>query len=146
METTIADGISIYCHSDKTLFTGSAIQSFMPPFVWPITSVNLYRKWEKLEVDKIIPSRGPVVEKDYLHQIRKWMETFLDRLREYRDQGIPVKNICKQEFPDHPGKFRKSWIEGGPYHTRTVKRLTEYWYKQILKEIRQEEDDLMFIS
>jgi hypothetical protein len=114
--------------------------------VWPIDSVNLYRKWEKLEVDNIIPSRGPVVGKDYLSQIRKWMEEHLNRLREYRDQGIQVKSIIKQEFPDHPGKSRKSWIEGGPYHTRIVERLSKFWYNQILKEIRQEEDDLMFIS
>ncbi|MFX0124138.1 MAG: hypothetical protein ACFFAE_10920 [Candidatus Hodarchaeota archaeon] len=145
LEATLAGAISIYCRSDKVLFAGNVIQSFMPPFVWPITGVNLYRKWEELEIDRIVPGRGPVVEKEYLIRIRKWMEAYLDKLREYREQGIPERLILKQEYPDHPGKSRKSWIEGGPYHTGVIERLTQYWYKQILKEVQQEED-LMFIS
>ncbi len=146
LEVTLAGALSIYCPSDKVLFTGNTILSVSPPFVWPITSVNLYRKWEELEIDRIIPGRGPVVGKEYLIQIRRWMEAHLDRLREYRDQGIPERLIFKQEFPDHPGKSRKSWVEGGPYHTGVIERLTQYWYKQILKEVQQEEGDLMFIS
>jgi len=146
LEVTLAGAISIYCPSDKVLFTGNTIQSFMPPFVWPISAVNLYRKWEELEIDRIIPGRGPVVGKDYLIQIRMWMEAYLDKLREYRKQRIPERLIFKQDYPDHPGKSRKSWIEGGPYHTGTLERLTRYWYKQIQKEVQEEEGDLMFIS
>ncbi|MHA2247880.1 MAG: hypothetical protein ACXADY_23235 [Candidatus Hodarchaeales archaeon] len=143
---TLAGAISIYCPSDKVLFSGNVIQSFMPPLIWPITGVNLYRKWEELEIDKIIPGRGPVIGKEYLILIRKWMEAHLDKLREYRNQDIPERLILKQEYPDHPGKSRKSWIEGGPYHTESVERITRYWYKQILKEVQQEDGDLMFIS
>ncbi|NHJ00728.1 MAG: hypothetical protein EAX86_01245 [Candidatus Heimdallarchaeota archaeon] len=146
LEVTLAGGISVFCCADKTLFAGSVIQSVMPPFMWPITGVSLYRKWEDLEIDKIIPSRGPVVGKDYLIQIRTWMEAYLEKLREYRDKGVPERLIWKQKFPEHPGKSRKSWAEGGPYHTQIVERLTRYWYKQILKEVKQEDDDLMFIS
>ena len=108
--------------------------------------MNLYRKWEELEIEKIVPNRGPVVGKEYLIQLRGWMETYLDKLREYRDQGIPERLIFKQEYPDHPGKSRKSWVEGGPYHTGSIERLTRYWYKQILKEVQEDEEDLMFIS
>ena len=146
LEVTFAGDISIYCPLDKVLFTGNAIQSFMPPFVWPISAVNLYRKWEELEIDRIIPGHGPVVGKDYLIKIRKWMEAHLDKLRKYRNQGIPERLIVNQDYPDHPGKSRKSWIEGGPYHTELLERLTRYWYKQILKEVQQDEGDLMFIS
>lgn len=146
LEVTLAGAISIYCPSDKVLFTGNAIQSFMPPFVWPISAVNLYRKWEEREIDRIVPGRGPVVEKDYLIQIRMWMEAYLDKLREYRKQSIPERLIFEQDYPDHPGKSRKSWIEGGPYHTGILERLTNYWYKQILKEEQEIEGDLMFIS
>ncbi|MFX0050957.1 MAG: hypothetical protein ACFE8U_06640 [Candidatus Hermodarchaeota archaeon] len=146
LESTLAGAISIYCPSDRILFAGNAIQSISPPFIWPITGVNLYRKWEELEIDRIIPNRGPVVKKDYLTQIREWMEAYLDKLREYREFSIPERLIFKQEFPDHPGKSHKSWVEGGPYHTGTLERLTRYWYKQILKEVPQEDGDLMFIS
>ncbi|MFW9905721.1 MAG: hypothetical protein ACFFFH_15415 [Candidatus Thorarchaeota archaeon] len=146
LEATLAGSISIYCPVDKVLFSGNTIQSFSPPFMWPITGVNLYRKWEKLEIEKIVPNRGPIVGKKYLIQLRKWMEAYLDKLREYRDQGVPEKLIFKQEYPDHPGKSRKSWVEGGPYHTGTIERLTRYWYKQILKETTAEEGDLIFIS
>lgn len=146
LESTLAGAISIYCPSDRILFAGNAIQSVSPPSIWPITGVNLYRKWKELEIDRIIPNRGPVVRKEYLIQIRKWMEAYLDKLRECREQGIPERLVFKQEFPDHPGKSRKSWIEGGPYHTGTIERLTRFWYKQILKEVWQEEGDLMFIS
>jgi glyoxylase-like metal-dependent hydrolase (beta-lactamase superfamily II) len=146
LESTLAGAISIYCPVEKALFTGNAIQSFMPPFVWPITSAELYRKWEALDIEHIIPGRGPAVKKGYLIQIRKWMESHLNKLREYKDLDIPKKDILKQEFPDHPGKQRISWIEGGPYHTGMVQRLTGYWYKQILQEGRESEDDLMFIS
>ncbi|MFX1285613.1 MAG: hypothetical protein ACFFB5_18380 [Promethearchaeota archaeon] len=146
LEVTLAGAISIYYPSDKVIFTGNAIQSVIPPFVWPITAVNLYQKWEELEIEKIIPGHGPVIGKEYLIQIRKWMEAYLDKLREYRDQDVPERKIFEQEYPDHPGKSRKSWIEGGPYHTGMIERLTQYWYKQILIEKQHEEGDLMFIS
>jgi hypothetical protein len=146
LEATLAGAISIYCPVDKVLFSGNAIQSFSPPFIWPITGVNLYRKWEQLEIEKIIPNRGPTVGKEYLIQLREWMEAYLNKLREYIDQGIPERLIFEQNYPDHPGKSRKSWVEGGPYHTGTIKRLTGYWYKQILKEAKEEEGDLIFIS
>ncbi|MFX0016545.1 MAG: hypothetical protein ACFFB2_16540 [Promethearchaeota archaeon] len=146
LETTLAGAISIYYSSDKVLFSGNAIQSVSPPFMWPISGVELYRKWEKLEINKIIPARGPIVEKDYLIRIRKWMEAYLNKLRQYRDQNISTKLVLKQEYPDHPGKSRKSWIEGGPYHTGMINRLTRFWYKQIQQEVQQEEEDSMFIS
>ncbi len=59
---------------------------------------------------------------------------------------MPKKDLKKQEFPDHPGKKRISWVEGGPYHTGMVQRLRGYWYQQILKEERELDDDLKFIS
>ncbi|MHA2296506.1 MAG: hypothetical protein ACXAEU_00855 [Candidatus Hodarchaeales archaeon] len=146
LEATLAGAISVYSPEDRTLFTGNALQSFMPGFMWPITGVELFQKWEKLEIDHIVPGRGPAVKKEYLTRTREWMETYIERLREYRDQRIPERQILKQKYPDHPGKSRESWIEGGPYHTGIIERLTRYWYKQVLKEERYELDDLMFIS
>jgi glyoxylase-like metal-dependent hydrolase (beta-lactamase superfamily II) len=146
LETTLAGAISIYCPTAKTLFPGNMIQSFMPPIVWPITAVEQYRKLESLDIDYIVPDYGPVVKKGYLTQIRRWMEEYITKLREYRDQGISEKDIVKQEYPDHPGKNRISWIEGGPYHTGLIQRFTRYWYKQVLKEEYDSDEDLIFIS
>ncbi|MHA2225986.1 MAG: hypothetical protein ACXAC8_12320 [Candidatus Hodarchaeales archaeon] len=146
LEVVLAGAIAIYSKTERTLLPGNIIQSFMPPFVWPITGVELYRKWERLNIQKIVSGRGPVVNKDYLTQLRKWMEAHIRKLREYRDQGVPERKIVEQIFPDHPGKERISWINGGPYHTGLVQRLTRYWYKQVLNEEHQTEDDEMFIS
>ena len=100
---------------------------------------------EKMDIDIIVPGRGPHVNKKFLSEVRQWMGETLECLRNYRDQRITESQIIKQIFPDHPTKSRISWIEGGEYHTGTVKRLIRYWYKQILKEENFDED-LMFIS
>ena len=145
LEVVLAGSLSIYCPLEKTLFSGNIIQSSFPPFMWPISGVGLYKKWEKLDIDIIIPGRGPHVTKKFLSAIRQWMEEILEHLRTYRDQEITESQIIKQRFPDHPIKSRISWIEEGDYHTGTVNRLIRYWYKQVLKEERITED-LMFIS
>ncbi len=146
LEAALAGEIFVYSSIDKTLFSGNAFQSFMPGFIWPITGVEIYRNWEKLEIDYIVPGRGPIVGKNYLIQTREWMEEYLEQLREYRDQCIPENQILNQKFPNHPGKYRQSWVDGGRYHTVIVENLTKYWYKQILKEEKRDIDDLIFIS
>ncbi|WP_455142626.1 hypothetical protein [Candidatus Hodarchaeum mangrovi] len=145
LESIMASSMTIYCPSMKLLFTDSYIQSVMPPFVWSIATIETYRNWEQLDFDIIIPGRGPVVSKDYLINIRIWMENYLNLLREYRNQGVPESKILQQDFPDHPGKQRISWIDGGQYHTGIIQSMTRYWYKQILKE-ESEIEDLIFIS
>ncbi|MHA2174758.1 MAG: hypothetical protein ACXABI_08010 [Candidatus Hodarchaeales archaeon] len=145
LEVGLAGALSIYCPIEKVLFTGNIIQSSFPSFMWPITGVGLYKKWETLDIDTIIPGRGPHVGKKFLSAVRQWMEEVIIRLRSYRDQGIPEKQILRQEYPDHPTRSRISWIEGGDYHTGTVQRLIRYWYKQVLKE-EVIDEDLMFIS
>lgn len=60
--------------------------------------------------------------------------------------SVPEKDILKHNYPDHPGKYRISWVEYGPYHTDAIERLTRYWYQQVLTEERESEENLMFIS
>ncbi len=145
LKSTLAGALSVYCPKEKVLFTGTAIQSSYPSFVWPINGVELYKKWEKLDIEYIIPGRGPHVKKEFLTAVKQWMEQVIDDLREYREKKIPESQILKQNYPEHPGESRISWVEGGDYHTGTVHRLIRYWYKQVLKEERDEEE-LMFIS
>lgn len=141
-----ATGAWVYVPSEKTLFAGGNLNSVYAQFVWPICVVEVYKDWESLEIDHVIPGHGPVVDKAYVSGIREYFEQLLHKLRELKPEGLTAEQVVERnDLPDYPHKG-KNWTEGSPYHTQAVDRLVKYWYGRVLKETRVENDDLMFIS
>ncbi|MHA2272789.1 MAG: hypothetical protein ACXACI_13065 [Candidatus Hodarchaeales archaeon] len=137
----------LYLPSEKTLFLGRALSSCSVALHWPINTPELFRQWEQLDVAHVIPGNGPVVGKDYITQIREYYEALLEKLYESKQSGLKEKQLIKRtDLPEWPGKKRKSWIEGSPYHTRVVTNTIRYWYRQVLREPTPADEDLQFIS
>jgi hypothetical protein len=137
----------LYLPSEKTLFLGRALSSCSVALHWPINTPELFRQWEQLDVDNVVPGNGPVVDKDYITQIRDYYEDLLEILYESKKEGLKEKHLIKRpDLPEYPGKKRKSWIEGSPYHSAVVTNTIRYWYRQVLREPTPADEDLQFIS
>ncbi|MFX1336419.1 MAG: hypothetical protein ACFFAM_18445 [Promethearchaeota archaeon] len=135
----------IYVKPDKTLFTGGALNTVYGQSIWPLQAIELYREWEKMEIDYVVPGHGFVTDKQYITIIRKYFEELVAKLRELKNQGLTKTQVLKHnDLPEYPGKKQKSWIEGSDFHTKVMNNLIKWWYGQILKE--QSDNDLLFIS
>lgn len=142
-----ARAATIYLPSEKILFLGRALCVSHVTMHWPINTPDLFRQWEELDVDHVIPGNGSVVDKSYLTQLRKYYEKLLQKLYELKEEGVKESQLLKQpNFPEYPGEKRKSWVDGSPYHTKVVMDTIRFWYRQVLKEPAPVEEDLMFIS
>jgi hypothetical protein len=114
---------------------------------WAINTPDVFRQWEQLDVNHVIPGNGPVVDKSHLTQLREYYENVLAKLYELKKEGMKERHLLKRtDFPEYPGKNRMSWVEGSRYHTKVVTDTLRFWYRQVLKEPGPVEDDLMFIS
>ncbi|MFX0201513.1 MAG: hypothetical protein ACFFCW_35800 [Candidatus Hodarchaeota archaeon] len=138
---------TIYLPFEKTLFLGRALSSCSVALHWPIDTPELFRQWEQLDVENVVPGNGSVVEKGYITQIREYYEVLLEKLYESKKEGLKERHLLKRaDLPEYPGKKQKSWIEGSPYHTRVVTNMIRYWYRQVLKDPTPADEDLIFIS
>jgi hypothetical protein len=138
---------TIYLPSEKTLFLGRTLSSCSVARHWPINTPELFRQWEQLDVENVVPGNGPVVGKGYITQIREYYEILLEKLYELKKKRVKERHLLKRtDLPEYPGKKQKSWVEGSPYHTKAVMDTIRWWYRQVLKEPAPADEDLMFIS
>ncbi|MHA2299263.1 MAG: hypothetical protein ACXAEU_16340 [Candidatus Hodarchaeales archaeon] len=135
---------SIHVPAEKTLFTGGNLCTCYAQSIWWTGAIDIYKEWESLDIEYVVPGHGHVVNKDYITGIRIWFEELLEKLRELKKEGLTKAKVLKRsDLPEYPGKNQKSWIEGSVYHTTAVENNIKWWYGQLLKEA---EEDLMFIS
>jgi glyoxylase-like metal-dependent hydrolase (beta-lactamase superfamily II) len=136
----------IYVPNEKVLFTGGNLNSCYAQMIVPLATVEVYRTWESLDIDFVVPGHGPIVDKSYISSIRDYFEQLLHKLRELKPEGLSAEQVVnRNDLPEYPHKG-KNWTEGSPYHTQAIDWLVKYWYGRVLKETRIEDDDLMFIS
>ncbi|MFW9917573.1 MAG: hypothetical protein ACFFGZ_18380 [Candidatus Thorarchaeota archaeon] len=136
----------IYVPNEKVLFTGGNLNSCYAQMIVPLATVEVYRTWESLDIDFVVPGHGSIVDKSYISRIREYFEQLLHKLRELKPEGLSAEQVVnRNDLPEYPHKG-KNWTEGSQYHTQAVDWLVKYWYGRVLKETRVEDDDLMFIS
>ncbi|MHA2363101.1 MAG: MBL fold metallo-hydrolase [Candidatus Hodarchaeales archaeon] len=134
----------LYSQNERILFSGDIFQVARVQTTYPISIVDLYKKWEE-KVEFIIPGHGPTISKTYLIEIRKYLENLIERITQLKTEGLELKEVLNNKsLPDHPGMNRISWIEGSHYHTKTLHRLIRWFYNQVERETH--DSDLMFIS
>jgi hypothetical protein len=98
-----------------------------------------------MDIEYFVPGNGPVVQKDFVTELRIYSEELIEKLTELKKEGLELKQIIDHpDLPEYPGKKRESWIEGSDYHTGFVNKTIEWWLRQI--RIEMTEGDCIFIS
>ena len=73
----------IYVPNEKVLFAGGNLNSCYAQMIVPLATVEVYRTWERLDIDFVVPGHGPTVNKSYVSRIREYFEQLLHKLREF---------------------------------------------------------------
>ncbi|MHA2272791.1 MAG: hypothetical protein ACXACI_13075 [Candidatus Hodarchaeales archaeon] len=138
----------IHVPSAKVLFTGGTLVSYGAQQIRIIWIGRVYREIERLDFEKIIPGHGPVVEKSYIAPIRQYYDALVEKLQEFKQDGLAAKQVAKRfdELPDYPGKHQNNWVEGSRYHTQELEMTIKSMYRQVLRETTVRDSDLMFIK
>jgi glyoxylase-like metal-dependent hydrolase (beta-lactamase superfamily II) len=127
------DSSYIFHPKDEVVCAGDNLLEFYPPVTSDLPkAVEIYRSWEKMNIQKIIPGHGRVVDKFYLQRVRKFCENMISFLREIKKTDLSLKGVLKH--PDKPHYFgadQINWIDGGKYHTQWLDNLIKIWYKRI---------------
>ncbi len=127
------DSSSIYYPKDQVLCTGDNLLEYYPPITSDLPkAIEIYLSWEALDVKKIIPGHGRVVDKQYIKKIRCYCERMVSFLQNAKDDELTIKEVLKhRDRPSYFGENQINWIKGGKYHTLWLENMIEGWYKRI---------------
>ncbi|MCG3221508.1 MAG: MBL fold metallo-hydrolase [Candidatus Heimdallarchaeota archaeon] len=124
---------SAYVHipSEKTLCTGDNLLTCYPQLIKAsYDSLEMFREWEKMDVEHFIPGHGILVKTDYVRNVRLYYENLVNFLKNQISQNATISDVLKNtELPryfavDHSDwryscKPNDNWLEGDIRH----------WYK-----------------
>ena len=125
------DSACIYSPVERILCTGDNLLTCYAQLPGnPSKTLEIFNYWETLDINKVIPGHGPVVEKEYIGKVRIYFEELISALKGLKAQNLPVKDVLHHpSLPFYFGKTQPEWIEGGKYHTKWLEMIIKYWYK-----------------
>ena len=117
---------AIFYEPEKILFTGDLIQAGVYPYFGESdTDMNKWiealKKWEKEEIDYILPGHGGVLEKNYISSVRSFFEEILEKLKQFKKEGFSEEEVLKQEIFDK-GYWPKN-AQRKPSYDFSIRRL-----------------------
>ncbi len=127
------DSAYIYYPLDQVLCAGdNLLTCYAQVFTNGKIVLDIYRYWESLDVKRIIPGHGFVVDKNYLTNVRKYFEELITTLKKFKSQGLTVSKVLKHsDLPEYCYKNHPKWEEGGRRHTGWLNLGIKYWYKNV---------------
>ena len=127
------DSAYVYYPSKQILCAGdNLITCYAQVFSNGKVVLNLYRSWESLNIKKIIPGHGSIVDKDYLINVRTYFENLIVILKKLKSQGFSINQVLKHtDLPQYCYKDHSKWEEGGKRHTGWINMGIKYWYRHV---------------
>lgn len=84
-----------------------------PYFGDPSTDLQAWIKtlarWEGMEIAKIAPGHGRIVERDYIPRMRLFFEEMISALKQLKAEGVPEEEVVR-----HPSLPKRYWPEDLP--------------------------------
>jgi len=95
-------------------------------------TLEIYRHWETLSIEQVIPGHGKIVKKKYIAKVRSYFEELITVLEELRAEQLNLRSVLKHpRLPTYFGEHQASWVEGSRYHTDWLNFGIKYWYKKL---------------
>ncbi len=125
------DSSYIYSAKEKLVCTGDNIVTSYAQYVFDPLVIDVYKKWESLDVDHFISGHGSIVDKKFISNVRKYFEELLSTLKQLKKQNIPLAEIASHpDIPEYFGQKEKGWIDGGDMHTKWLEFVIKVWYEK----------------
>ena len=132
------DSAFVYVPSEKIICTGdNLLECFAQIPGNPYETLSIFDHWESLDINKIIPGHGKVIEKEYLSKVRTYFKDLISALENLCTQGASIKEIISHSsIPEYFGKSQSNWMEVLPGRAGIIKIYTRSWCRFIKKRLK----------
>lgn len=86
--------VAVYVPEERIVFTSdNVVVEGMPYFhqAVPDRWLKSLKEYEKLDVDRVVPGHGRVVDRSYFRQMSQTVQTFIDTVRSAIDKGMSLQ-------------------------------------------------------
>ncbi|MHA2181245.1 MAG: MBL fold metallo-hydrolase [Promethearchaeota archaeon] len=130
------DSASIYFPFEKVLCAGdNLIECFAQLPGIPSDTLEIYRYWESLDIEKIVPGHGNIVDNNYLVKIRNYFENLVSVLEILIDQRIPRKKITNHpSLPKYFAESQPGWTESSNSDMKWIEMTIKSWYRHLKRK------------
>ncbi len=105
-----SDSAIVHIPSEKTLCTGDNLIATYPQLIRSShDTIEMYREWEKMDVDHFIAGHGDPVKKEYVRNLRLYYENLVAFLQDQIKQKVGIKRTL--DHPDLPKYFAVDYPE-----------------------------------
>ncbi len=127
------DSANIYSPSERTLCAGDNLLAWYAQVIGNGTRMmEVWREWENLDIDYVIPGHGDVVGKPYITKVRHYFDELLAALQKLKAQQFPLEDVLQHpSLPEYFGKRSQHWIEGGRYHQHQIDLAIKSFYRRV---------------
>ncbi|MFX1251902.1 MAG: MBL fold metallo-hydrolase [Promethearchaeota archaeon] len=117
-----ADSASIYSPRERTLCTGDNLLSCYMQLIRHSGKqfLDAYHYWENLDIDYVIPGHGHVVKKEFITNVRHYIEDdLLPVIERLKGQGLSINKIRRHpDLPSYSLISRHLWKKGSVRNER----------------------------
>ena len=127
------DSASIYYPLEKVLCAGdNLIECFAQLPGTPSESIEIYSYWESLDIEKIVPGHGNIVDKNYLLKVKSYFENLCSSLKDLIIQRIPRKEIFTHpSLPIYFAESQPNWTESSNPDMKWIEMTIKSWYRHL---------------
>ena len=130
-----ADSAIVHIPSEKTLCTGDNLLACYPQLVnASYETVEMFREWEKMDVDHFIAGHGLPVKKDFVKKVRLYYENLIAFLKEQISKNSKFEDI--KDNPSLPNYFavnRPNWTYACRPKTNWLEDDIKRWYNFLVR-------------
>ncbi len=131
---------SAYVHipSEKTLCAGDNLLVSYPQLIEAsYDSLEMYREWEKMDIEHFIPGHGIPVKKDYVRKVRKYYEILVTFLKNQITQNATVSDVLKNiKLPKYFAVDQPDWRYSCKPNDNWLEYDIRQWFNFLEKEMK----------
>lgn len=130
------DSAYIYFPSEKVLCTGDNLnECFAQLPGTPKDTLRIFSHWESLDINKIIPGHGNVIDKDYLLNVGSYFKQMISILKNLINNNVPRREIFNHpSLPKYFALNKPNWTEGPKPDMKWINTTTKSWYRNLKRQ------------
>lgn len=130
------DSSYVYYKKDKILFTGDNLLECYPQLPGlPDETMKILNHWLTLELEKIVPGHGKVIDKEFIQQLKKYYEKLIKFLQKAKEENLSTKEMLHHtQLPVYPAENRENFEYACRPNNNWLEMVTKSWYNNIKKK------------
>jgi len=130
------DSAYIYFPSEKVLCTGdNLIECFAQLPGVPEDTLRIFSHWQTLDIEKVIPGHGNIVNKEYLLNVKSYFEELNSTLKNLIDNNTPRREVFNHpSLPKYFARNQPNWTESSKPDMKWIDMTLKSWYRYIKKQ------------